>query len=264
MFRKSAFTIVELLVVISIIILLLSIFLPTLTQTRATAEKAICATHLHQQGIGLAGYLVRNQTYPGHAARSEQGRIMAVWPTRIRTYAQGHDIFHCPSQPDGFRWQEITSTPGGVYATKNDGQWGYNEGERLLVVGGGEGVPFSYGYNDWGRWDVLHNPQRGLGGDLNFGILVPHLKKLEVTKPSKMIAIADNTSDGSWDFNIDPTNPLEYPGKIHFDGSNVLFCDGHVEWHLQSDLVNVNLSTPAGIEMSKLWNNHNKETADQN
>ena len=90
-----------------------------------------------------------------------------------------------------------------------------------------------------------------------------------------MIAISDNTSDGSWDYNIDPLNPLEWPGRIHgsskqtlpagtpdpVGGSNVLFCDGHVSWFTQKELVNVGPAgggTPAQIQMRKMWNNDNE------
>jgi prepilin-type processing-associated H-X9-DG protein len=82
------------------------------------------------------------------------------------------------------------------------------------------------------------------------------LKANVVRLPSEMIAIADNTPDGSWDYNIDPTTPSEYPGKIHNKGANVLFCDGHVLWYAQKELTNVeDFSNPAAQAMSAMWNN---------
>src|SRR5207245_317579 len=110
--------------------------------------------------------------------------------------------------------------------------------ELLLDV---QTVPFCYGYNDWGTLAFepgTDGEQKGLGGDLNFGVgfaprpgrMTRELKASKVRQPAECIAISDNTSDGSWDYNIDPTNPREYPGKIHRNGSNVLFCDGHVAW----------------------------------
>ena len=77
------------------------------------------------------------------------------------------------------------------------------------------------------------------------------------------MAIGGNTNDGRWDYNMDPTNPTEYPGKLHFDGCNMVFADGHTKFELQSFWVDVNLGTQAGREMSSMWNNHNKPDADQ-
>ena len=88
------------------------------------------------------------------------------------------------------------------------------------------------------------------------------LKASRVKKASEMIAIADNTTDGSWDYNIDcrSRDAGEYPGKIHRGGANVLFCDGHVEWYLQKDLVNVkNTQTdPRAAAMNRMWSNDNE------
>ena len=70
-----------------------------------------------------------------------------------------------------------------------------------------------------------------------------------------MIAIADNTPDSSWDFNLDPQQSDQYPGKIHNKGCNVLFCDGHVSWYAQKELLLTQVpavTTPPGLQM---WNN---------
>lgn len=55
--RKSeAFTLVELLVVISIIALLLSILMPSLSRAREQAKKILCGSNLHQVALGLHLY----------------------------------------------------------------------------------------------------------------------------------------------------------------------------------------------------------------
>jgi prepilin-type processing-associated H-X9-DG protein len=87
------------------------------------------------------------------------------------------------------------------------------------------------------------------------------VKAARVKKASEMIAIADRfPGTTSWNFNLDPTNPNEAPGKTHRKGANVLFCDGHVEWFLQTELMNVNRTDPIGARNIRRWNNDNSLT----
>jgi prepilin-type processing-associated H-X9-DG protein/prepilin-type N-terminal cleavage/methylation domain-containing protein len=248
--RRKAFTLVELLVVIGIIAILISILLPSLTRAKQAALRLACASNLRTQGQALNMYVQDNGAYPGHA--QSMGVTFAVWPTRLRKAMKSpRGVFWCPAEPPGFQWQRVIGTPGGKYATQVIAdRYGYEVGELLLDV---FIVPFSYGYNDWGSHNVGF-PQKGLGADL-WNPQSTELKAGRVKKPAEMIAIADNTTDGSWDYNIDPTNPLEYPGRIHNKGANVLFCDGHVQWYSQKELTNVNGT--AGRAMSIMWNNDN-------
>jgi prepilin-type processing-associated H-X9-DG protein len=173
--------------------------------------------------------------------------------------------FWCPANLEGFQWQLKYGAPGGQYATANDSGWGYDTGELLLDV---FLVPFSYGYNDWGAINQINghsqgqmtiDEQLGLGGDIIPGSsTICEMRGSRVRNATEMIAIADNTTDGSWDYNIDPNNSKEYPGKIHRNGSNVLFFDGHVDWFTQKELVNVDVNTADGARMNRMWNRDNQ------
>jgi len=259
------FTLVELLVVIGIIALLISILMPALQRARQQANQVKCAANLRQQGQAMAMYVNQWRAYPGHAAQSN-GVTFAVWPTRLRAYLNNNQgVFFCPSQDSGFEWQ--SKLGGGVgYATNVDSRYGYNSGEVLLDV---FKIPFSYGYNDWGcspfQPAASREAERGLGGDL-WNPNTPELKLGRVKKAAEMIAISDNTVDGNWDFNIDPMNPLEAPGKIHNKGCNVLFCDGHVQWYSQQDVVVYDVKTNQPLptnsdrfkNTARMWNNDNE------
>jgi prepilin-type processing-associated H-X9-DG protein/prepilin-type N-terminal cleavage/methylation domain-containing protein len=279
---RGAFTLVELLVVIGIIALLIAILMPALSKARAQANQVACASNLRQMGIALTMYTNEYKYYPGAQAVNSAGRPpFAIWPTRLRRMMKSapittgipgsiggggaEKVFWCPANQEGFQWQVRYGTGGG-YATDSDTGYGYDVGELLLNV---FTVPFSYGYNDWGVDQTqaeYAERQRGLGGDIIYPTnpnpkqQFTELKASRVKKVSEMIAIADNTTDGSWDYNIDPRpqDSGEFPGKIHRGGSNVLFCDGHVDWYAQKDLINIKSSDPRGSAMNRMWNNDNE------
>jgi prepilin-type N-terminal cleavage/methylation domain-containing protein len=54
--RKRAFTLVELLVVISILVLLMSMLLPALNKAKEHARRTVCSSNLHQLGLAQQCY----------------------------------------------------------------------------------------------------------------------------------------------------------------------------------------------------------------
>ncbi len=58
---RHGFTLVELLVVVSIIAMLLAILLPAMSKAREAARKTLCGTHLKQLGIAYAMYASENR-----------------------------------------------------------------------------------------------------------------------------------------------------------------------------------------------------------
>lgn len=78
---QRGFTIVELLVVVSIIILLLSILLPSMREAREAARIAKCTSQLHQMGVALLDYAADQQMQlpPGNATSWRGYGIDATW-----------------------------------------------------------------------------------------------------------------------------------------------------------------------------------------
>jgi prepilin-type processing-associated H-X9-DG protein len=182
----------------------------------------------------------------------------ALWPVRLRPFLGGNkDVFYCPSRDERCRW---TNDDRPIPATDVFVRHGYDPGEPLLH----QSKFFSYGYNGIGA------SRRGLG--LRFigaegATMYGPPRASQVRQPSDMIAVTDSDANGLWDFELNPMvqwpqdiplRPL--PGRVHpvaahGGGSNVLFCDGHVAWFDQEELlVHLMPLTPKDLARSRRWN----------
>ena len=62
MFRRKGFTLIGLLVVISVIALLLAILMPSLSKVKASARRIVCSSQLHQVGVAMHLYAAKNDS----------------------------------------------------------------------------------------------------------------------------------------------------------------------------------------------------------
>jgi len=232
---KKAFTLVELLVVISIIALLMSILMPALAKVREQAKKVICASNLNQTGLAFALYGAYNDEYAAPKAKNFQ-----PWDSALAPYfSTGEDdankkYCRCPADKkprkvdpaySQFKYS-ISAVLPRSYSINAALE---NRGDLKYIVGGnGSWIPAKYtqvvrpvktihvmefhlGYNE--LWSQI-SPSGSVG---SFGNVQGSPAYQDWLKPSIP--------------NIEIWGEIDQRGNMHKDGGNWLFVDGHVAWH---------------------------------
>jgi prepilin-type processing-associated H-X9-DG protein/prepilin-type N-terminal cleavage/methylation domain-containing protein len=235
---RSAFSLTEMLVVVSIIAILTGLLLPALAGARARARSTQCLSNLRQLGIAQLQFVSDNHAYPFamEILNSPTGYPKAGWKSALADYSselhwntnrrpwQRTGLFHCPA-----------ALPPPIPP------WPKN----LLYS--------DYGYNGYGMSLVMDTNgslglSRQLGNSTNDGApflvsrydLDQPVGEAEVLNPSGMMAMGDGFQ-GSEVIEDWPGLLWRHSGAIeilastrrayarHLGKANVVFCDGHVD-----------------------------------
>jgi prepilin-type processing-associated H-X9-DG protein len=258
---SPAFTLVELLLVVTIITLLVALLLPAFARVRAEARRVACAANLNQLGVGMLDYHFNEGAFPGAFTHgwspvSLRGvnEAAAIWPAQIRLYAPSTDLFYCPEAPALSKWIP-------AFGSSNPAKYGYAAGEKY--VPGNHPMGNSYGHNNNGTrthgqsLTARHGAKfLGLTDDPDLGGGHFFLLRLRgIRNPSDLIAFADSHLDGTWDAFVDYQVPGEDMSDRHTGLSNMLLTDGHVELADKNDYENNYLDRIMDPVKARRWNN---------
>ncbi len=227
--RRTAFTLVEMCLVIGIIALLSAILYPVFNRVRQSASRASCQSNLHQIGLAMLQY---NQDwddrFPNGQVAAPSPYLGMGWAGQIYPYTRSTQVLHCPTDPGQFVPPEVPCSYGynfGLVRIKN------NTGAYALVP-----LP---AFSSPSRTVLLFETRRGRvkvgvdevesgvgNGWVLFG--VPSGESPTATQMATGL-LAGSSIAAQWqNFNIESAG-VAYPAA-HFDGSNYLAADGHVTW----------------------------------
>ena len=233
--RHGAFTLVELLVVVSIIALLIAILLPSMRAARDSAKRTLCKANMHSLAFGFVIYTTEYQgRYPAGYSKWDApwGPGDMYWHQRLieEGLAYGKDgpkknNVVCPADKEP--WKPYTWTPD----EKLIYNCSYGANPVVMIADGNNksGQPISDGIHDWVGWlykdrkqarvDTIRRPSTLIIVTEVEGPTSPFF--FEPWSPNK-----DEGQDGEWawgrhDRNFDPKTSETggFANILHADGS---------------------------------------------
>ncbi|PQV62538.1 hypothetical protein B1R32_13025 [Abditibacterium utsteinense] len=193
---KKGFSLVEILIILSVICILSAIIFSTFSRVRERAHRSTCQSNLRQIGMALQQYVSDNsgaypfwfnESLPGNPPPNSYPGI--GWSVRIQDYLKNVDLLQCPSD---FR-----------YGTKNPN------------LGASSNDP---AYTDY-----------------SYNLLMSGLLESKLSIPTRTVVVSDYIPGAAWNIFGELSDEGRITGFLgnsnrHSGWKNCLFVDGHVKW----------------------------------
>ncbi|HEY5909126.1 MAG TPA: prepilin-type N-terminal cleavage/methylation domain-containing protein [Verrucomicrobiae bacterium] len=211
---RSAFSLVEMLVVIALIVLLAALLLPALTRGRASAQRVRCVSNLRQLGLAVQLYWDDNSGNCFRYGGSSTNGGQLYWFGWLGRGAEGQRMFDAAQGVlyPYIRGRGVELCPAFDY---------FNPQTKLKAAG----ASYGYGYNLYLSAAPGEAP----------------VKTSRFTQPSNVLLLADAAQINTWQAPASPSHPMleewyyvnddtsQPNGHFrHGQRANAVFGDGHV------------------------------------
>jgi len=239
---KTAFTLIELLFVIAIIVILAAILFPVFGRARENARRSSCQSNLKQIGLGITQY---TQDYDETMPREGTGAAQPapVWMDVLQPYLKSAQIFNCPSDPQttgttsGYYTLPYAIYPGRTGTTRQFGSYALNNAFYNNSFGTGT----AHGPASKAIAAIASPTTTTLAGDTSgYGSNADIYCKDE----SNQFTIQSGTTVKTMQSNYSGGGEGAFVER-HLESVNVLWCDGHVKTMKIDTLLQKNSASPA-------------------
>lgn len=263
------FTLIELLVVVAIIALLAAILFPVFGRARENARRSSCQSNLKQIGLGLIQYSQDyDERLPLAKEGTDTGGFFGAWAGPIYPYVKSEQVYKCPSDttPTPPKWSVMSYAYNTNIGRRDNGTTNATINgiggavvriqaptktvllaEVGPVTGNGNKAAVDVTETDVTRIGATNPTDAPAGFGANWRATAsPCTNGLAITTPTDNSGGGGLSTNGGTYFrltditlggrptggaggNITPSVFYNTSGR-HLDGTNYLFCDGHVKW----------------------------------